>query len=402
MLDKAMQTRTRVPGLSQGMALIVLGGLPTMAIVSLVPNLPQLFQQFSQVPNHEFWVPMIITMPSLCVALFSPLAGTIADFWGRRKLLIASLLLFSVVGVLPMLVNNLFTIIATRFFVGVAEAGILTCGNALMGDYFSGAQRHLWLGRQATLGTILATLFMLSGGALGSQNWHAPFALYAIGLPVALWVLRDMWEPEKRIEAATSNTTQHSRFPWSAAALVSAATIGIAIIYFVQAVQLGRIFADLGVESPGRISVFTAMASIGVLLGGYFYRKVAAYGVGRVLALAFAAFAIGYVGVSQAPNYWVGLPLAMISQFGNGLVFPALLNWALGNYDFEHRGRGMGLWGSCFFIGMFVSPPLVTAIGKPIGSFLQTVGVIGMACAVVAIIAFWRAQRNHFPVVLKE
>ena len=394
MQDKVVLARTRVPGLSQGMALIVLGGLPTMAIVSLVPNLPQLFKQFSQVPNHEFWVPMIITMPSLCVALFSPVAGTIADVWGRRKLLIASLILFSIVGVLPMLVDNLFTIIATRFFVGVAEAGILTCGNALMGDYFAGSDRHLWLGRQATQGTILATLFMLSGGALGSLNWHAPFALYAIGLPVALWVIRDMWEPAKRVDATTSNATPKSRFPWSAAVLVSAATVGVAIVYFVQAVQLGRIFGDLGVESPGRISVFTAIASVGVLMGGYFYRKVAVHGVAWVLALAFTAFAVGYIGVSQAPNYWIGLPLAIIAQLANGLVFPALLNWALGNYDFEHRGRGMGLWGSCFFIGMFVSPPLVTAIGKPIGSFLQTVGVIGMACAVVAIITFWRAQRT--------
>src|SRR6476620_2219931 len=122
----AVPGSTRVAGPAQGFALIFLTALPTMAIVSLVPNLPQLFAHFRDVPHSELLVPMIITLPSLCIALFSPFAGAIADFWGRRRLLLAAILMYTLVGVLPTLLDNLYALLATRFVIGIAEAAILT------------------------------------------------------------------------------------------------------------------------------------------------------------------------------------------------------------------------------------------------------------------------------------
>jgi MFS family permease len=142
----------REAGSPQGFALIFLATMPTLAIVSLVPNLPQLFAHFHDVPHANLLVPMIITLPSLCIALFSPIAGAIADRWGRRRLLLAAMLLYAAVGVLPVLLHDLHTILITRFFIGVAEAGILTCQNALMGDYFAGERRQRWLGLLSVVG----------------------------------------------------------------------------------------------------------------------------------------------------------------------------------------------------------------------------------------------------------
>src|SRR5579859_3830969 len=138
----------RKAGNLQGVALLLGSILPTLAIVSLVPNLPQLFQRFSDVPHHELLVPMIITVPSLCIALFSPVAGAIADFWGRRRMLIGALVAYSILGLVPLLLNDLVYILASRFVVGVAEAAILTAVNALLGDYFVGDERSKWLGIQ--------------------------------------------------------------------------------------------------------------------------------------------------------------------------------------------------------------------------------------------------------------
>src|SRR5262245_13976470 len=109
----------RVAGASQGIALIALAMLPTLAIVSLVPNLPQLFQHFSNVPGHELYVPMILTMPSLCIAIFAPLvAGPLADLWGRRRLMLVGLAAYTVLGLLPLFLDDLFAIIASRAVVG--------------------------------------------------------------------------------------------------------------------------------------------------------------------------------------------------------------------------------------------------------------------------------------------
>ena len=123
-------TISRQAGAAQAITLIGIGMLPTLAIVSLVPNLSQLFGHFREVPNHELLVPMVLTIPSLCIALFAPVAGWLTDRWGRRRLLLISLVFYSVVGLLPLVLDNLYQIIASRFVVGLAEAAILTVGNA--------------------------------------------------------------------------------------------------------------------------------------------------------------------------------------------------------------------------------------------------------------------------------
>jgi MFS family permease len=381
--------RARVAGNVQGWGLIAIGLLPTLAIVSLVPNLPQLFQHFASVPGHGLYVPMILTMPSLCIAIFAPLAaGPLADLWGRRRLLLIGLLAYSLLGLLPLLLDNLFAIIASRAVVGLAEAAILTAGNALLGDYFEGAERRKWLGYQSVVGPIVASLIVLAGGALGDFSWRGPFVLYAVGLVVLAWAYFTMWEPTSvRKQGAGTSTA----FPWATTFMVAAVTVGVAVVYFVQALQLGRIFAELGVSSPSRISIVVTIASVGIVIGGYFYRKVAARPLGQIFAIIFGAFAIGYVGLGLAPDYKTGLLFGVIAQFGNGVTLPTLIAWALSRYDFEHRGRGMGVWGGCFFVGTFLSPPIVSVIGRYTNSFLATVAVIGAICAGIALIALLAA-----------
>src|SRR5271165_472482 len=102
--------------------------------------------------------------------------------------------------------------------------------------------------------------------------------------------------------------------------------------------------------------------------------------VGILLALAFASYGVSYLGLAWAPNYKVGLPIDAIGQFGCGFGLAVLIAWALSKYDYENRGRGMGIWGGCFFLGQFLSPPLITFIGHGRLSFLQSVGVLGAAC----------------------
>src|SRR5512144_1869564 len=149
-----------------GITLVFLQTLPTLAIAALVPVLPDLFRTFAAVPHGELLVPMVLTVPALCVALFSWLLGYLTDRHGRRRVLLPSLLAFAIFGLGPILVHGLPAILATRFIVGIAEAGILTVGNSLMGDYFGGEERRRWLGRQTIVGPIAAIVYVAVGGTL--------------------------------------------------------------------------------------------------------------------------------------------------------------------------------------------------------------------------------------------
>ena len=384
----------REAGALQGFALIFISLLPTMAIVSLVPNLPQFFARFRDVPHSELLVPMIITLPSLCIALFSPIAGAIADFWGRRRLLLAAILMFTLVGVLPAFLQGLYAILATRFVIGIAEAAILTCQSALMGDYFKGAARQRWLGLMSVIGPIAAAGLVLTGGFLGSVDWHAPFFLYLLGAPMLVWSAIAIFEPHSEGASDEAPALPKTAFPWSAAGIVALVTIGISILYYVQAVQLGRMFGDHGVDSPARISIYVTIASMGVVLGGWTFSRMTKVDVPKRFVLIFLTLAIGYTGIGLAPSAVASVPFALVAQFANGMTIPTLIGWALTKFDFDHRGRGMGIWGGSFFVGTFLSPPLVTLIGKTAGSFLYTVATIGVACFVLAALTWVAGSRS--------
>ena len=392
-------TEDRRAGRAQALTLIGLAMLPALAIVSLVPNLPQLFEHFKDVPNHELWVPMVLTIPSLCIALFAPLMGLIADKWGRRPLLLAALVSFSFLGLLPMLLDSLPAIIASRFIVGIAEAAILTVSNALMGDYFAGEERQKWLGMQTTVGPVFASALILAGGALGSWSWRGPFALYSLGLVVLLFAVLTLWEPTPSRGLVPGHgqailTVERVHFPWAATAYVGAVTIGVAILYYVQAVQLGRIFSDLGATNPMTTGIVITVASVGVVIGGWSYQRLSRFSVRGMLAIILIAYGVGYLGLSQSSSYLLGLPFAVVAQYGNGLALPTLINWALTKYGYEHRGRGMGLWGSCFFVSQFLSPPTVLAVQHFSGTFLKAVGVLGVVCLIIAAILMARGRAS--------
>jgi len=388
MKDTLAASAARTAGAAQGWLLVAANCLPTLAIVSLVPNLPQLFQHFAGVPGSEIFVPMIITMPSLCIAIFGPLvAGPLADKWGRRRLLLVALAAYTILGLAPLLFQSLFAVIASRAVVGIAEAAILTVQNALLGDYFAGDERQKWLGYQAVVGSIGAAALILAGGQLGDIAWNGPFVLYLLAAPLLVWAWFVVWEPTRAAHTGPSRTTPPAHFPWRITIVVAAATIGTSLAYYVQALQLGRIFGALGLSKPSSIGLIIMIASSGVVIGGYFYRRLAHLPVSRVFAVIFLAIGAGYIGLGLSPDYRTGLPFGIVAQFGNGLAIPALIGWALTKYSLENRGRGMGLWGGCFFVGQWLSPLAVSFIGLFTTGFMQTVVVIGGLCVGVAAIA---------------
>jgi MFS family permease len=374
-----------------GITLVFLQTLPTLAIAALVPVLPDLFRTFAEVPHSALLVPMVLTLPALCVAIFSSLLGYLTDRYGRRRVLMPSLLAFAIFGLGPLLVEGLPAILATRFVVGIAEAGILTVGNSLMGDYFEGDERRHWLGRQTIVGPMASIVYVAVGGTLGAVSWRAPFLLYLVGLAVLVAGIFTLPEPRRKA-IAERRAHDEAPFPWRAAALVAVVTMLVSVVFFVQNVQHGRIFGDLGAGSSTRIAWLINAASIGSILAGVTYRYVNRPST-WYFALMFLVWGVGYSGLALVPNYLVAVPFDGIANFGAGLSIPTLIAWTLSKFPEEHRGRGMGVWAASFFIGEFLSPLAVTLIGAPGLTFLQAVGVVGVLCLACSVILALRNRR---------
>ena len=192
-VNAALQTRT--PGTMQGVLLLLPITMAVMGLVVLAPVLPRMQAEFGAIPGAEYLVPLALTAPALCLALLSPVAGFICDFSGRRRSLIIALVLYAIVGVLPMFLGSLTAIIIARMLLGCIEAVIVTASTTLIGDYFSGRDREKWLAYQTALASASAVVLFAIGGALGTFGWRAPFAVYALSLLIAAALLLWTWEP---------------------------------------------------------------------------------------------------------------------------------------------------------------------------------------------------------------
>jgi sugar phosphate permease len=157
------------------------------------------------------------------------------------------------------------------------------------------------------------------------------------------------------------------------------------LIFYVLIVELSFKLDDIGVESPATIGAVSAVASLGTAVGAFRFGRVATRGPAVLVPFSFAISGIGLVALALAPSVPVVVVAAVVTGFGNGLLLPSLLTWALGSLTFEQRGRGTGIWTSALFIGQFVAPLVVLALSGALGGLTSALLVLGGVAVVAAV-----------------
>ncbi len=355
-------SRHHQPGFMTGFSLLLPITLSTMAIVLLAPVLPGLLGEFNQVPDYEYWVPMVLTVPALCVALFSPVAGILGDWFGRRRLLLWSFVVYAIVGIAPVFLTDIRAIIASRVAVGLAESLIMVLTTTMIGDYYQGAARDRWLAAQTAVASMSALVFFNVGGLLGRAGWRAPFWVYGSALIMLALVLLFTWEPSEKDTSDEAEDAPHNGswagFPWLQMAGIIAVTVFGSVLFYTVQIQAPMGLVALGITDPGRTGFLTSLASIGVVIGTVVYSRAGRMPVSRLLLIEFALLTTGFLLMSRAASPLPFLIGCFINQLGAGMLLPTLLVWAMNTLPFEIRGRGAGMWTGAFSL---VRPAPATA-----------------------------------------
>ena len=369
----------RPAGRVQAVVLLLSSCLAVLGAVLLAPVLPRIQDAFAGTPGVETLTPVVLTAPALVIGLTAMVAGRIVDRVGRKRLLVGALVAYAVVGTAPLWLPSLQLIVASRVLLGLTEAAIMTCCTTLLADYFHGSQRERYFGLQVVFTTVAATLFFGLGGALGATDWRTPFWLYAVSLPLALLAARYVWQP-----APQAQVGKLPALPWQQLAAPVGVTLLGGLVFYVLIVQLSFKLDSIGVESTATIGAASAIASLGTAIGAFLFGRLASLGPAVTVPLAFGLSGAGIVGMGLASAVPPVIAFAVVTGFGNGLLLPSLLTWALGSLTFEQRGRGTGVWTSALFIGQFVCPLVVLGLSGAVdglGSALVVVGAVAIAVA---------------------
>ena len=378
----------------QGIIVVIAAFLPIIAITAMGPAVPALIKYFAEDPEARRLVPAMIGAPGLAMAIFAPFAGLMVDKFGRRRLLLASTLFYGVAGAAPFWLDNLDHIYYSRLALGVAEAGILTTVNTLIGDYWDDKGRKNWLFLQGILGPLISAIFSLIVGYAAEVQWNGVFLVYLVAFPIWAAMLVWLFEPKKDAEAsgvplADAIKPTKTPFPVAAAVAIVATTFFSSMLYYVFIINGALVFAEVGVDSSADYGKLIFIPSMFILVGAVFFRLLANKGSGLQIAAFLFLLGAGLAGMGLATSVPMMIAALVVQQTAAGMAVPTLISWAQSKYTFEHRGLGMGLWTTAFFLAQSQSPNMVHALnaytGSMQGAFL-TAGSVGVVVAVVVFV----------------
>jgi MFS family permease len=350
----------------RAIALLMAASLTTMANATISPALPGLERLFAEDPNAGMLVRLLVPAPSLSVAIFAPFAGLVADRYGRRRMLLAGIILFVIAGCAGLFLADLPTIFASRLVLGVAVALIMTTQTALIGDYFTGDDRSALSGLQISARNFGGLVFIALAGWFAAISPRLPFVVYGVAaffLPL-IWTV--IVEPQRITPAAHASQEGGSSNPSSWVLVFALLVLLQAVtnmIFFVMPTQLSFFFEAAGYSSP-----MVTGAALGILMisGGslalLYGRVQRTLGYVGVFALGYSAMALGFLLLTLAATPLAWFVGAAVIGAGYALVSPSFVTLALGLAPPRRRGLAGGVLTASVFIGQFCSPLVSTPV----------------------------------------
>ncbi|MCB2209471.1 MFS transporter [bacterium] len=367
------------------LTLLLLSSLAVMSGAGLSSTLPLIEDHFAAIPNAGFWVRMLQTTPALFILAAAPLAGVMIDRIGRKRLLVAGVLLYGLAGSSGFFIRSLWGLLAGRALLGVGVAAIYTTTTALVSDYFRGLDRNRFLGLQSGFMAISGVLFQPLGGILADIQWNFTFLIYAAAFVLLPLAIAFIYEPERQVDHAVgsfSGGRLFQRIPALPLVVIFLLTFFGQTIFYVTPVQLPFYLKEINIQSAGLIALFTGGISLMMGLSGLSYgrlRKRLTYR--QIVLLSFGLMAAGYLLIGASRHYWVIILGLVISGLGLGLNNPNLISWLVSLAPEEMRGRALGTRLTFNYLGQFMSPilaqPLIAAGGVP-AAYLAAAGLGGL------------------------
>lgn len=186
-------------------SLLLVSMLMMLSGTVIVASLPAISKFFADTPHIDIISRLILTLPSLAVAVSAPFFGALSDKIGRRKILLLSLLLFSIGGSSGYFFSHIGLILAGRALLGLAVAMMMTVTTALIADYFHEQDRHRFMSFQGSFSAIGGIVFIASGSYLADFDWRLPFLVYLVGLFILPLAYLFITEPAKHTVILTKD-----------------------------------------------------------------------------------------------------------------------------------------------------------------------------------------------------
>lgn len=309
-----------------------------MGVASIAPALPQMSRAL-EVSNER--IGLLITVFTIPGMFLTPVLGVLADRIGRKAILVPSLFLFGIAGTACAFAADFTWLLILRFLQGVGGASLGALNVTLIGDLYDGNRRATAMGYNSSVLSVGTASYPAIGGGLALLGWYFPFYLSLLAIPVGIFVLKSLDNPEPE-----NGQQLRSYFHGVIDALKSKKVVGLFSANFLTFIMLYgaylTFFPILLDERFGQTSFVIGL----MLSGSSIITAITSSQLGKLTmrfreANLIITAAFLYLGVflliPYVGNIWLlALPITVFG-FAQGINIPSVLNLLTHQSPTEYR-----------------------------------------------------------------
>ncbi|MCX2827326.1 MFS transporter [Bacillus pseudomycoides] len=392
--------------------LIALASIPlvmTLGNSMLIPILPTLEKKLH---ISSFQVSMIITIYSIVAIVLIPIAGYLSDRWGRKMVMVPSLLIAAIGGAITGWVswkveNPYVWILIGRAIQGIGAAGAMPVVIPCVGDlYKDEKQVSTGLGIIETSNTFGKVLSPILGSALAAVVWFLPFWAIPVLCAVAIILLLLLVKAKKQENQAppfkefiqSIGSTFQEKGRWLVAIFALGAIIMLILfgILFYLSTILEEKYNIHGVWKGCILAIPLLVLSISSYMAGkkigddQDVMKKCIY-IGFILAAASVILPLFLKGI-----YLLILCLVVMGM-GIGIALPCLDALITQGIEKEQRGTVTSFYSSMRFTGVAAGPPLYAYFMKGTDHEVFYLTCIFAVAGAIITIVWIKPKKNNKP-----
>ena len=351
-----------------------------------LPVLPEMTSYFHTTPALAS---MSLTTGMIGLAAGQLFIGPLTDKYGRKRILVGSMLLFVVASLLCILSKDIFMFNAMRVLQGLAGAGGIVIAKSMSADMYTGRELANFMALLGGINGIAPVCAPVVGGIMaGVTTWVGVFAvILAIGLVLMTcsMFLPETLSPANRIKKNIIKVYfnlfrvfRNSRFT-----LAVMAEMASFFMFFAYIASSPFIMQQVYHLSPLSYSLCFGLNALMIGIGSGVATRFNSQS--HCLRVGSAGMLTGTIVLtlllSSGMPLWIVMLAYIFTLLSFGLMQPPLTAIALDS-ERDNAGAASAIFGASGFVAGAFSSPLVG-----IGNVTVTVGVV-MGCGALACLLF--------------
>jgi len=345
----------------------------------VAPTLPVIAGHLGM-ERHAGW---LVTLPSLGVVLFGPVAGWAATKQvPSRTSMMVGLLAYGTLGVIaPLIAAWPVLVIVDRLLLGGATALLLYSSMDLIASFFHGPARLRMIALQGMATEGGGIVLLAIGGVLGALNWRLPFLLYSLAFPCFICVLLAI---PRSPPPAQEPGAESSANLFGLRIVLLSATLSM-MLFFVAILTLPGTLASRMHYGPAKTGYVLSYISLcAVLWISLLPRALSYIRPARLQCLAFALYGTAHLIFAASGNAAGLLSAGAIMGCAFASSIPLSSHLIVELSPVTTRARNLACLATCIFLGQVLS-----SFAGYISNRGQRVMIITALIAFALAAAYW-------------